>query len=243
MAIPPCGTFHYAGVAPDTRAARESGCWRLKDKSGASSITVPKSWQVWKFWKRDANLDPLIYNRLIGLQPTLRISGGQLILEAGSRHRASIRSATLEFDRSLIDSIQGGDVLTLVRTQSTHTGVSLLRSGRLILAVGAVTAVPLGDDVVVRNGHHSATGLNGWRYVDPWVDISVMAETRRLREGEDAIIGNYRCTVIRCFLDGIPWTYECLAISLEGACPHDAIIRSAERFAKEDAGLFMTGWT
>jgi hypothetical protein len=70
--MPLCGTLHYAGAVPDTKAERESGKWRLKDQSGAIQDTD------WKFGKRDELFD----NRLVGLRPTLRVMRCQLIIEA-----------------------------------------------------------------------------------------------------------------------------------------------------------------
>src|SRR5215475_14058502 len=99
MVMPLCGTFHYAGVVPDTRAERESGKWRLQDRSGAPLRTE------WKFWKRDDLFD----NRLVGLRPALRIMRGRLTLEAAGRRRAQVRSASLKLDESFIAIFQGGD--------------------------------------------------------------------------------------------------------------------------------------
>src|SRR5687767_4480721 len=218
MAIPDCGTFHYNGAVPDTKAERESGKWRLEDQSGAISDTE------WKFSKRN----DLLHNRLVGLRPTLRIMGRQLILEAAGRHRALIPSASLELDESLIAIFQGGDVLTLVRTDTGDIGVSLLRRDQLVVAVGAVTETLLGNDVAVWNAR-----------METWVDVSVSGETRQLRGGEETTICNYRFSVIRSFQDGLPGTYESLAISLDGSCAHEAAVHSAELIARPNAGLTM----
>ena len=245
MVMPLCGTFHYAGVVPDTRAARESGQWQLQDESGAEVRYRP--W--WKVWKRDptgdADLDALRYNRLIGLRPTLRISGGHLVLQAPGRPWAQIRSASLELAPSFIESSRGGDILTLVRTGTADVGVSVVRRGRLMVAAGALTAIPLGDDVVVRDGPTvdlSADGPERWPRLDTWIDISVSGEARRLRGGEGTTISDYMFSVVRCFQDGEPGMYACLAITLRGACPHEAALHSAELLARPNAGLTMSEW-
>jgi hypothetical protein len=235
MVMPLCGTFYYAGVVPDTRAERESGKWRLEDQSGAAPRTD------WRFWKRDELFD----NRLVGLRPALRIMSGRLMLEAAGRRRAEVRSASLELDESLIAIFQGGDVLTLIRTGTADIGVSLLRGDQLIVAVGAVTESPLGENVVARNGFvvdDSAFAPEQWLRRDTWVDVSVSGEARRLRGGEETTICNYRFSVVRCFQDGIPGTYESLAISLDGICPHLAAVHSAELLARPNAGLIMSYW-
>ena len=224
MVMPACGTFHYSGVVPDARAALESGYWTLEDQSGAA-LRAPTS-QI-----RD--------NRLVGLEPTLRISECHLVLETTSRHRAEIRSASVEVDRSLIECLQGGDVLTLIRTGTADIGISVLRSGQLMVAVGAVTVTPLGDDVRVRGG----PDVEEWPRTDTWVEVSVSAETLRLRGGEATAIGSYRFSVVRCFQDGIPGRYESLALSLDGFCGHDAAVRSAELLSRPNAGLMMTTWS
>jgi len=249
MVMPLCGTFHYAGVVPETSVDRESGLWQLEDRSGAIPPTRASSRPWWKFWTRDptrdADMNPLRDNRLVGLQPTLRILGGRLVLEAGARHRAEVRSASLELNESLIESLHCGDVLTLVRTRTADIGVSLLRDGRLIVAAGAVTAVTLGDNVAVRGGpvvDFSAHGPEQPPRRETWVDVSVSGETRRLREGEETTLHDYRFSVVRCFQDGIPGTFECLAISLEGACPPEADLHSARLLARRSAGLILSDW-
>jgi len=234
MAMPPCATFHYAGFVPDTRADRESGQWQLQDKSGA--FPSGKSWKP----------DPLRDNRLLGLQPRLRIVGSQLVLEASGRHRAQICRASLELDELLIAGLQGADVVTLVRTGTADIGVSILRGAQLMVAVGAVTAIPLGDSVAVQGGPEvdlSALGPKRCPRRDTWVDVSVSGEVRRLQGGEETTIRNYRFSVVRCFEDGIPGTYESLAISLGVVCPHDAAMHSAELLARPNAGLIMAGWS
>jgi hypothetical protein len=230
MAMPLCGTFKYTGVVPDTKADRESGQWQVHDTSGASSRTG----------------DPLWDNRLIGLKPTLRILGSHVVLEAPSRHRSEIHSASLELDTSLLDSFQGGDFFTLARTSAAEIGIALLRGGRLMVAVGAVIGMPLGDRVAVRRGRVVDYLSNDPRQslcCDSWVDVAVSGENGRLRRGEEATLGNYRLSVVRCFEDGDPGSYECLAITLEGICPHEATMHSAGLLARPNAGLIMSKWS
>jgi hypothetical protein len=250
MVMPACGTFHYAGLVPDTKAALESGQWTLEDQSGAARLKGLSPPRAWGFWKRDSRRDDIFdrlrENRLVGLEPTLRISECHLVLETASRHRAQLCSASLEIDPSLIESLQGGDVLTLLRTDTADIGISLLRRGQLVVAVGAVTATPLGHDVGVRGGrvvNHATAGPGQSLLSDAWVEVSVSDQTLRLREGEATIIGNYKCSVIRCHQEGTPGTYESLAISLEGLCAHEAAVHSAELLARDNAGLIMKKWS
>jgi hypothetical protein len=237
MVMPLCGTFRYAGIVPDSESARESGRWKLKDQSGAAPVV---KWGIFEFWKRDALRD----NRLVGLRPTLRIADDRLILTASWRRRAQVRSAALELDRSLIERLQAGDVLTLVRTATADIGISLLRGGGLLWTAGAVTAVPLGQQIEVRGGPRqdfSKPGSHEPR-VDTWVDVSQSGHASRLRTGEESTVGRYRVSVLRSFRYGLPGTYESVAISLDGEGLHEASIRSAQLLCRPNAGLELTAW-
>jgi hypothetical protein len=250
MSMPPCGTFHYAGLVPAAKTAWESGGWTLDDQSGAAMAEGVTRREGWKFWKpvspRDDALHRLRDNRLIGLTPTLRLSNGHLILDAASRDRAQVASASLELDRSLIEIWRSGDTLTLRRTGTADIGISIVRLGQLIMAVGAVTVIPMGNDVIVRGGpvlNRSGDDLESWPRRDTWVDASVLGETRRLRGGEATTMGHYAISVVRCFEDGVPGSHESLAISLDGACAHEAALHSAALLARPNAGLVMTNWS
>jgi len=250
MAMPPCGTFHYVGLIPNTDGAEGSSQWTLKDQSSGATrtrVTAPQFWNAphrGSTHDHDKALSQLRDNRLVGLEPTLRIYGCQLHLEASHRDWAQVRFASMELDRSLIDSFRSGDVLTLVRTCSANIGVSLLRHDQLIVAAGAVTATALGGAICVGNGPVTVEdGPGGWPRQDTWVDVSVLAETVRLRAGDATAIGNYKVTVVRSFQHGIPGTHESVAISLEESCPHVAAVRSAELLARPNAGLMTTDWS
>jgi len=239
MVMPLCGTFRYAGVVPGTKAARESGQWQLEDDSGAAPLgEQPASTD-------DADLHPLRDNRLVGLRPTLRISGRDLVLEASGRLRSQMRSASLELDPSFIESFQDGDALTLIRTGTADIGVSIVRGGHLMAAAGAVTVIPLGAEVAVRGGPEvDSSAYRSERRLghDTWVDVSVSGEVRRLRAGESTTIGEHSFSAVRCFQDGMPGTYECLAITFREVCPHEAALSSAKLLARPNAGLMMVGW-
>lgn len=235
MAIPPCGTFRYAGTVPRTEADRESGRWQLEEQFGP-----------WAESDRAIRGEPLRDNRLVGLTPILRIVGGDLVLESPGRHRSQIRSATFQLAGSLIAAFQGGDVLWLIRTATGDIGLSLLRDDRLIVAAGAVTVTPLGGAMTVVGGPACdlySRAREAWPRPDTWVDVAVRGEGQRLRRGEHAKIRDYTFSVVRCCEDGIPGTHESLGISLEGHCPHEAAVVSAQLLARANAGLIMTGWT
>ena len=224
--MPLCGTFHYAGMVPYGKACDKSRPWKLQDESGAALLQKG---------------DSLVDNRLIGLQPVLEISDNHLLLTASGRHRATIRSAILDLDPLLIECFEGGDVLALVRTATADIGASLVRAGDLICAVGAVTVVPLGGTIRVEGGPKlKFSGMKPRK--DTWIDVSYSRETLRLRAGDEATIGDYRISILRCFRDGIPGTYESVAISRCSKCDHDAAVRSATLLARRNAGLRMSWW-
>jgi hypothetical protein len=246
MVMPLCGTFHYAGVVPGLQVSQESGQWTFEDQSGAETVPPVDSPASWKLWKRLARPagghDRLRDNRLVGLQPVVRISGSQLILQAASRHRAEVRSASVELDRTLLEGLQPGDRIELVRTGTADIGVSVLRTGELLWAVGAVTTVPLGPILRVRGGPTMNSGLDEWPRKDTWVDVSIEGDTSRLHDGEELNLSEYRVTLVRAFKDGIPGHYENVAVSRDSAGVHEAVARVARILGGGNAGLTMTAW-
>jgi hypothetical protein len=134
MVMPLAGTFYYTGVVPATQAERESGLWRMKQQRDPPSQLELDSHKFWQIWQRDsvrqAAADHLRDARLVGFEPTLRISGIRLILEAHSRHLSQLRSASLELDAALIETFEAGDLLTLVRTPTADIAVGVERGWR-----------------------------------------------------------------------------------------------------------------
>ena len=224
--MPLCGTFYYAGAVPYAKDDCKSRPWKLQDESGAAP--------------RETG-DELVDNRLIGLQPVLEISDSHLLLTASGRHRATIRSATLDLDPLLIGCLESGDVLALVRTGTADIGASVVRAGDLICAVGAVTRVPLGEAIRVEGGPKLEFSATKPRK-DTWLDLSYSGETLRLRACDETTIGDYRISILQCFRDGIPGRYESVAISRRSMCPHYAAVGSASLLARPNAGLQMTMW-
>lgn len=244
MAMPACGTFHYIGVVPGTKAARESGKWKLHDRSTTEPECddVPAGGRKW-FWRRASPLssghERLRRNRLVGLYPTLRLSGPNLILEATDRH-AEMSAAFFEVDQRLIDALGGADVLTIVRAATADIGLSVLRDGDLVFAVGAVTLVPLGGGLTVRGGpllDLSKPELHEWPRKETWLDVASRGEVVRLEDGAEKIIDNYQLSVLHCFQDGIPGTHENVAITRARDGLHEAAVTSARLLGRFNAGL------
>ena len=246
MVMPLCGTFHYAGVVPEQQASPGLSHWTCEDRSGAAVRSAHETPASWKFWRRRVHpaggLERLRDNRLVGLQPLARISGGQLILEASSRDRAQVRLVTVELDRALLESLGAGDRIELVRTDTADIGVSLLRGGDLLWAAGAVTTVPLGPMLQAHNGPTGSFASDEWPRKDTWVEVSANGQTSRLRDGEEVTIGEYRVTLARSFKDGIPGAYENAAISRDVGGLHAAVVRAADSLRRWNAGLRLTAW-
>jgi hypothetical protein len=130
-------------------------------------------------------------------------------------------------DPWLIASIHGGDVLWLGMSSMVDLGLSIVRAGRLAVAAGAVHTVSLGEDLRIRSGPDAEPGREEEPQPDGWLEFSIDGETCRLRSGEDATIARYRFSVLRTPEFGFPGESAVLAISLQGACPHEAVLRSA----------------
>ncbi len=184
----------------------------------------------------------------------LEVSGGTFVLTASRRRRATVASASFELDPALISVFQGGDSLSLARTGSiAGLGVSLVREDRLVFAVGAVSAVPLGGAASLKLGRDpelrslDITTKSGWEsFVKPrdnWIDLSVSGISARLRQGAEETVGGLRVSVLRSFEYHIPGIHECVAISREGECSHDPVLRSAKLLLdRENGGLTLNGW-
>src|SRR5438034_6536140 len=174
MVMPPCGTFRYAGIVPPEPSTR----WRLSNQESIEA----------------EHHGPLFANRLVGLNPTVKISGDWITLKASKRHRAQVSSVAFRLDSHFLQLFRSGDVLNVVRTATADIGLSITRLGNLVAAVGAATQVPLGEDISVRGGSDGDPWqhqLRHFRHIDTWLDVSVQHLTSRLRKGHQKAIGNY----------------------------------------------------
>ena len=64
--------------------------------------------------------------------------------------RAGAQSSFFHLDRNLMSAFRAGDTVHIACTARGGVGVAVLRDGQLVVAVGVVSAVPLGRDVSVR---------------------------------------------------------------------------------------------
>jgi len=130
MAIHPAATFLYRLVLPETEAP-----WLA-----AASLEDPTARTT-----GDDEYDA----RLVGHSPAAYIWGDRIALIARQRRLAARAAAFIAIDPDITRHLQGGDVLWLVHTGAAGLGASVVRNERLVLAVGAVTAVPCGGNVQI----------------------------------------------------------------------------------------------
>lgn len=243
MVMPPSGTFQYAGVVPEG-----SGTWRLTDKSGAAS---------------SEHGDSLFDNRLVGLQPSLKIIDAgltpdvrtspftgsvrpqvllsRMTLRADGKDRASVAAFSFCVDQALTNAFRPGDVLYIASTACGGLGLSVVRGGRLVAAVGAVTAVPHGESVsvripsdVIREAELVFSKLDSrFEFPELPIEVRVGSERRVLYRGRPRIAG-YEVFVEHGFYPGTPGTAECAALSLMGSCPDTAVTCSAQLLEYSD---------
>jgi hypothetical protein len=126
-------------------------------------------------------------------------------------------------------AFEPGDTLHLAGTWRGGVGLSLLRDGRLVVAVGAVSAVPL-ENVKANTPFDLVQKADAifqerdpefhLRYLPHYpVQIEIQNEMRLLYGGRRTRIGEYEVWVQHGFVPGIPVTGdECVGIALKGAC-------------------------
>lgn len=249
MAIPPCGRFEYTALVPDNLASR----WQMREQSGSALSSEQRHWELIRAGQGD---DRLTGDRLVGLEPSLEIVEAgltpevrvspytgtvrpvvllsRLVLRASQKERASVAAFSFCVDQSLTRSWMAGDVLQIVRTGCGGLGLSVVRGGRLVTAIGAVTEVPLGEQVKVRipraaveEAEHVFSRLDpSFGFSELPIEIQVESE-RRVRNRGRLRIGGYQVFVEHGFYPGVPGISECAAISHVGSCPETAAICSA----------------
>lgn len=142
--MPPAGTFDYVTTVPEKPAG--SLC----------------EWEVRLRYPVKQTGSDISDRRLVGYSPCLQITDAgltpdpgprrpsvmrrRLTLTAASPKDATVSAISFHVDRDLISLLEPGDDLHMSRTKCAGLGLSILRRGKLLAAVGAVTAVPLGDD-------------------------------------------------------------------------------------------------
>jgi hypothetical protein len=124
--------------------------------------------------------------------------------------------------------------VSLSRNGRADYGVSVIRSGELAAACGAVTDVPLSDNVKVRMAAQELAAAEAvfrrtddqFHFHEVPVAISVGTLTRFLYQAR-AELGGYSLWVEHGALPGLPGVSACLAMWKPAVCPDTVAISSA----------------
>jgi hypothetical protein len=237
MAIPLCGTFDYVAVVPD----RPGDQWDVRLREPVKEVG-----------------SELADSRLVGFTPQLQITDAGLprfspparfgivypkvlrsrvTLTAPGKRNAQVSAASFHVDKALTSVVAPGDTLHMARTACGGLGLSVIRRTKLLFAVGAVTALPLGADVEVRLPVEAIREAQGaFQKRDPqftefqfaeWpLEIRIGSE-RRLTQRGRIRLGGYEVNVFHGFLPGLPGEAECVSLVRTGECSDAAANASA----------------
>ena len=149
MAIHSSGTFDYRGVIPGVAASGSFECdlaQRTVSEDGRMASGAPDH-------KRLVGWAPRLVVRDAGLTPHASADRPLVARHSFTLHandqRASMRTAAFHVESTILQRLEAGDVLHLVRGAGGDLGLSVLRDDRLVVAAGAIAAVPVGSDLSV----------------------------------------------------------------------------------------------
>src|SRR5438270_9946847 len=215
MVMPPWDTFDYVATVPDAWQDASFQCTaRLRH-----SLTG----------RGDAMAD----RRLVGHAPRLQVADAgpgpgadrlpvlrsRITLTSASAKDATASATSFYVDRELIAHLQPGDDVHVSLTACSCLGLSILRKGELLAAIGAVTAVDLGKDfkalvpyLLVQEAAYVFRNEDP-EFAFPESPVEFIYKTRRriLFRG-DCHIGQYAVLLRHGFLAGIPGLDESAAI-------------------------------
>jgi hypothetical protein len=174
-----------------------------------------------------------------------RVMRSRLLLKASGAEGASVAAAEFHVDRALVASLRAGDTLHLVRTASADLGISVLRDRQLVVAVGAVTCVPLGDDLTVstpwdlfnKAQELFVTRDSRFHFREAPLQIAVAGLPVRVSMTYNCTIGPFSVFMLHGWLRGVPGKAECVAISRNGLCADVAARCSAMLLDSHQIGL------
>ena len=177
---------------------------------------------------------------LLGSNPKIRFWNERLVLIASEQSKANVRNVSFPIGDAVCTTARAGDRLYLTRTGAGGIGMSLLRQQKLILATGAITAVPLGPDI---QASISSGNAHDWEdaAAEARIEFRAGSEQLSLREREVAKIGDYHIYIERCWEHGMPGTDECVSLSVtDDSALQIAAIRAAILLG--NGAMKMTRW-
>jgi hypothetical protein len=241
MVMSPGGTFDYVAVVPHRS---DDGSFECRARM-REPVAPPE-------------------DRLVGLAPVVRVTDAgltpnagpqrpwvlrsRITLSASARAQAAVAEASFHVDKALTSSLKADDLLHMARTACGGLGLSVIRGGELVVAVGAVTAVPLGRGVEARIPLDMvAVAEAAFRQRDPefefpeWpVEITINSAVSVLYRGTREL-GQYAVRVEHGFLPGEPGQEVCAAICRRDACADIAANASAV-LVDDQAALSLRLW-
>lgn len=169
----------------------------------------------------------------------------RLTLKGRSTDAASVAEFSFCVDQALTKSWRAGDVLHVARTNTGALAMSTIRGGRLVMAVGAVTAVPTADMSIRTPWDAINEAADVIRRLDPDfafrefpIEFHFGAETRVLYTARASLSG-YRVFVEHGVHRGLPGAAECAAVFLAGSCPETPAIFSAQLMEYQDLSTMI----
>ena len=247
MVMPPCGTFAYVAIVPNTI---DDGAFECAAESREAVANTGHH---------------LVDRRLVGLAPVLtmadaslpaRTHGGRpevmrsrVTLTARTPEQATVAMVSFYLSKRLTLRLAPGDVIHLGRTSSSGLGVSVVRSGRLVVAAGAVASVPLGHSASANTPSDLIAGAKAvfrrhdpkFEFMESPLEVTVEGSRAILFRGGRRELGPFDIEVLHGFIPGIPGTDECAAIARRDVCSIYAAVTSATWL--EDRSLFsMADW-
>jgi hypothetical protein len=240
------------------RPATSPGPWLPLEERFDYVAVIPASGGKpdWRARSRDDGGQSTNERRLVGKSPHVRIEsagvrkgGGQLsafcginrplvvasrvVLTASDRTDATASAVSFHLDQDLVGALRTGDVINLTRSPRRGLGLSVIRGNELVVALGAVTAVPLADlkatvrrDQVVRSIPFGAA-IDRSPWLHP-VQITTADRVPRKPKG----------FTISVWYGAWPPPQdadECVSIVRTGSCPKVAAFASTHLLATSDA--------
>jgi hypothetical protein len=237
------GTFDYVGTVAEAGTLP----WTIEVKIAADRrnpadpiLAGPRAW----FRVEEGGPTPNPGYERATWRP--HVSRARLRLYAGRWSLTA--SAVDEFyvDKGLFRPLQAGDVLHFPRTGCGGVGLSALRNGQLVYAVGVITSVPLGDgnsarrpmDLVAEAEAAFQRRDASYGLPELPVELCLAGHTLLLPSGgfggpPAEVSTLYSVTVFRGFRPGIPGTDESAAVSRKGLCGDTAPTASAQLLAAD----------
>lgn len=232
MAMPPSATFHYIAEVP--KGVAQASPWQMK----SAESFQPRG-------------DSLLDCRLVGWNPLLHISDAGMTPNPSASRPAVLRSElklvatdkkyaaqptdSYFLDRVLVRALREGDVFHMARTACGGFAASAIRQGKLIFAIGQISAVPLGSGIEVKTPYDLvAKAQKLFRERDrefefPELPIEVRwGNVSEILYSGVVQLGGYHVRVEHGFRPCIPGIPENVSVSLDEACDWIAASASAQ---------------